>query len=207
MTESDMVNIVKLAVPAARSAEAGALANAAIKMAILRFNKAEQADFNHKEITFSLVANKKDYTIGKDLVFTDATKSLGFSDMYIDGTGGNPIEMLSHEQFAGYATNSVRAGFWPIPDSAYTIRCMLKLPVAGFDSIPEESQPELKALALQEVLALVDPNVVAMQAAKAEITIRSLGTQKWSGQNIPVGRGMDNSGSRSKADSGNLLGN
>lgn len=222
MTQQEMIDIVKLSVPKERMADAQSLASAAVKMAILRFNKAEHADFNHKTVTFRLSANKKDYTIGNDIMLSDATKIIGIADMYVDGVGGNQISVLTKEQFDGYAVNSALTGppkvcalhskssilsFWPIPQSAHTIRATIKFPIEGFDSIPIEAQPELRAMATQEIIALTDPNMAAMQSNKAEVSVKSLGTEKWHGQNIPLGRGMDNGGGGKRVDSGNLLGN
>jgi hypothetical protein len=221
LSEAEMISLLKLAVPKERIADAQAIASAALKMAIIRFNKATHADFNHKAVSFSVISGRRDHTIGNHIVFSVGTKVLGIADVYVSGTSGNPVEVLSKEQFDAYAVNSDDTGkplacsfhsgdtlsFWPTPDSNYTIKATIKVPIGGYDTIPEDAQPELKALAIEEIVMLSDPNVVAMEAQKAEISIKSMGTQKWVGQNIPVGRGMDNTSTRSKVDSGNLLGN
>ena len=220
LSESEMLNLLKLAVPKDRIADAQAIASAALKMAIIRFNKATHADFNHKSVKFSVIANRRDHTIGNHIVLSVGTKVLGIEDAYIAGASGNPIDVLSKSQFDGYAANSDLTGkplicsyhsgdtlsFYPTPDSAYTIQATIKVPIGGYDSIPEDAQPELKALAIEEINVQTDAQAAMIKAQQAEVSIKSMGTQKWHGQNIPLGRGMDNSG-RSKVDSGNLLGN
>lgn len=221
LSESEMLNLLKLAVPKERLADAPAIASAALKMAIIRFNKATHADFNHKTVRFPLIANRRDHTIGQHIVLSVGTKMLGMANAYVTGSGGNPIEVLSKEQFDGYATNSDATGkplacsfhsgevlsFYPTPDSNYTIQATIKVPMGGYETIPEDAQADLKALALEEISVFLDPNAVARKAAKAETAIKSMGTQQWHGQNLTVGRGMDNGGSLNGVDSGNLLGN
>lgn len=221
LSEAEMMNLLKLAVPKERAADAQAIASAALKMAIIRFSKANHADFNHKSVSFPLIANRRDHTIGQHIILSAGTKMLGIADVYISGESGNPVDVLSKEQFDGYAANSALTGkplccalhsdgvlsFYPTPDSAYVMQATIKVPIGKYDDIPEDAQPELKALAIEEVNLFMDANAVARKAAKAETAIKSMGTQQWHGQNIPLGRGMDNNGGGDKVDSGNLLGN
>lgn len=221
LSEAEMINLLKLAVPKERVADQQAIASAALKMAIIRMNKALHADFNHKSVTFSLISGRRDHTIGQHIILSAGTKMLGISDVYVSGTSGGPIEVLSKEQFDGYAANSDNSGlplfcsfhsgqvlsFFPTPDSAYTIQATIQIPVGNYDSIPEDAQPELKALAIEEINVMGDANAAMVKAQQAETSIKSMGTQKWTGQNIPVGRGIDPNRSVSKVDSSNLLGN
>lgn len=219
MTQQQMIDLLKIAVPADKQASAQALGLSAIQAAILRFNKAEHADFNHINTTFNLIAGRRDYKVGQHIITANATRWLGIADVYVDGKA---VDVLSREQYEGYALGNTLTGqpaicafhskdqtfvVWPTPTSALSTKVTIKTPISAYDDIPEEHQSDLLAIAREELIALMDAQAAMIKAQQAEVSIKSAGVQKWSGQNIPVGRGIDPNSSSKRVDSSNLLGN
>lgn len=213
MLERQVISMVAAKIGSA-TADAEEIAEAYVKMAVLKVGRTRGVNWNREAVTFNLVAGQSSYKVGQDIL-SDYADLRNLQTMYFTDAPDNPIALVDVNDFSIYARGSTSSGrptmatlhsgettleFWPSPSSAYATWAYLRKKIENFADIPDDYHDVIFAVAMA---MLSSPSGFAAKGIK-EVQEDSYTT--WSGNIIPVSRSMDGTTGGDSSDSGNLRG-
>jgi hypothetical protein len=219
MTEPEVLEAIKIHVPAASSSNADVVANSLLKMAVLRVGRTPGVEWNRLHVDLTLASGTSSYVIGKTILQDGSFEDLkGLQYLWRTDTTGFPIPIVKIQEFNKYgARGSSTTGppvvatlhsmdetieFFPSPDASYVLWGYAQLRITKFDDIPEDFHDVLVNYA---IASLDRKSALAMANAGLE-DAKGDSLTKWEGNVIPISRSVGSSGRGKRADSHNLRG-
>lgn len=216
MNEDEVLDAIKLHIPATHSANAEKIAESLLKKAILKVGRTPSVNWNRTEVTFSLESGTARYELGSDLLVDyEDLKNMQF--LWRTDTPGEPIPIVSVNEFNKYARGSSSSGapiiatlhsedkileIYPSPNSAYPLWGYAQRQITNFQDIPEEYHDVLIDYA---VASMRGENALVMAAEGLKDAQGDALTQ-WDGNTVPIIRHVGGRRQGRGADSYNLRG-
>jgi hypothetical protein len=194
-----MHTLIKLAIPANSSANADDLAKAILAKAILKIARKAGVEFAKRWEPFTLESGKQSYIIGKDILpkfpstwnmqelwrtdipsWSIPIKRVGdWSAVAAGGTGtGAP-------RVATIAGSPATLWLYPIPDSAYAVKALVKKKISALADVPVDFHDILIDEAYLSIAAAKNVNAATKLLEADEEELMRSGLAGWDGDTIP----------------------
>jgi len=217
MTEQDVIDALLLVIPKDRE-NAERIAKGHLKKAILKVGRMKGVDFNRDIQTFTLTTGKKEYVIGKDIL-SGVAGIWDIDELYLTDETRWPVKVIGIGDFDSYARGSTSTGkpqiatvhsstatleVWPIPDSAYNMKALVRKQIENFDDIPTGYHDVLVDYGIASIAVAGNPAVAVDFARSGLADVQADSRTSWEGNTILVERHLGGSSGATRADSGNL---
>jgi len=202
-------------------ANINATAKNVLTAAVGKVGRVQAVEFNRNQVTFNLTSGKASYKLKAEILSKHPILR-NMEYMWITDEPGSHIQVLSYDDFSGWARGSSESGkptkatlhsndplileVWPSPDDAYEVVAHAKENITDLQNIPAEYHDVVLAEAYKLVHAAANPGAAISLAAEGKFDMEGDAATGSAPSIAMSARELGQSGGISRADHYNTTG-